>query len=85
MEKTQEKAFRFDIHLKDPDANKIKAMLGGIQAHFSDTSMMVYETMVVVVETDRPDVAEMLKLLNTPVITKNKRTRKPRESNETAE
>ncbi len=57
--------FTFEIRLKDPDSDKLKAMPEGIRAHFSDASMSVTEAKVMIVNTDNEQVAALLKLLNT--------------------
>jgi hypothetical protein len=72
--------FKFEMHLKEADSSKEKGLLEGIRAHCADATMNIYETKILVVETDNPRVAEFLNLLNTtpqPVKTWSRKKKVP--------
>jgi hypothetical protein len=74
--------FKFEMHMKNADPTLEKALLEGIRAHMSDATMQIYETRILVVETDSPQVAEFLNLLNTVKLQEPKKRAKRKAATE---
>jgi hypothetical protein len=79
--------YKFELHMKEGDSSKEKALLEGIRAHLADATMNIYETRILVVETDNSKVAELLTLLNTTNLQqpKKRKSRKVAEPMEVSE